>query len=447
MPRPNAIPRCPQPPAKRSASKVSRDYEISLVTPLFGGGFEAGTPDETRPVRSLSIRGALEFWWRATRGAEFATAKELFERHSDIWGATDRPSAVDIEVHDVQAALQRRCAGYFWDNAARRGQGAWRLRWEAPFANSSLPYALFPFQGKEPSAPNALPQKEPAEFIERGSFVLRVSCPKDVLEDAALAVWAWVNFGGLGSRARRGCGALLCKELAPLSADNIPMWFRGKLSHAEAAVREWPTMPRDLHVGAVPLAPLDAWKEVISLMQTFRQGPGVGRNQKNQQNQPGRSRFSEPETIRRVTGTRSRDHGRLVHIPDDAFPRAEFGLPIVFHFLPGKGEPADTVLYPSSAPNGNRRERMASPLILKPLALADGKAVPLILRLVTPELNGVDLRRKDGGQSLPLPRSTVTRDGRLAVYQKSPLAGSASGSVIDAFLAFAAGKGLPSVKP
>jgi len=188
-------------------------------------------------------------------------------------------------------------------------------------------------------------------------------------------------------------------------------------------------MPPNVLVGNSPQAPVDAWKTVIGLLREFRQGVGVARNPGRQANRPGRSRYPEPETIRRVTNARPRQHGRLAHIPNDAFPRAEFGLPILYHFQ-GQGEPPDTVLYPLV--NGTSRERMASPLILKPLALANGKAVPLIMQMLTPPLTSVDLKK--GGQSLTLPATTVIRDARLASYQNSPLAGAPSGSAIEAFL-------------
>jgi hypothetical protein len=84
----------------------------------------------------------------------------------------------------------------------------------------------------------------------------------------------------------------------------------------------------------------------------------------------------------------------------------------VFHFKDEKaGDPRDTVLYPDNDSDSGC-ERMASPLILKPLALANGKFVPLIVRLKTPALTGVDLRQ--GERSLPLPQPTVIRDPKLA---------------------------------
>jgi CRISPR-associated protein Cmr1 len=194
-----------------------------------------------------------------------------------------------------------------------------------------------------------------------------------------------------------------------------------------------------------PGDPIRVWDWLIGLFRRFRQEVGCARDPGRQANRPGRSRYPEPETIRRVTGQRSVQHARLTHIPDDAFPRAEFGLPIVFHYQDPQrlGEPPDTVLYPCNNSNNQRRERMASPLILKPLTLVDGKALRVILCLKAPPLSGVDLRR--GDTSLPLPPSTVVRDPRLSTYRDSPLAGSSTGSALDAFLAFACSEGFTEV--
>lgn len=417
MPKPSDIPVCPVALPAGSLNQVIRDYQISLITPLFGGGVEAGAPDETLPIRGISIRGQLQFWWRATLGAAFATGKDLFDRHAEVWGKTERRSPVEIEIRDVDVKTPlRRCAKY---------DGGPRPRWETPFDGSQnpLPYALFPFQGTA--------AKGAAQFIEAASFTLRIRYPPALLQDVEAAVRAWVSFGGLGSRTRRGCGALMCRELAPQGFDDIQRWFRACPLPGPAFVRDWPTMPHAMLVGDKPEDSIEAWKKVIGLLKEFRQGEGVGRNRGRQPNRPGRSRYPEPETIRFVTGTRPQQHPRLANIPEDAFPRAEFGLPIIFHFQ-GQGEPADTELYPSRAADGERRERMASPLVLKPLAMADGKAVPLVLRLAVPPISGVEL--KHGSRYLPFP-STAVRDARLAAYRDpdSPIKDSASGSAIEAF--------------
>lgn len=424
-----------------------REYSIHLITPMFGGGVEVGETDPTWPIRGTSIRGQLQFWWRATRGASCSTSEELFMRHAEIWGRTEQASPVEVEVSDVQMAAPRPCARYDWNPQARRGQGGWRLNWESPFRNSALSYALFPFQGQQPlPRRDAASEKPPARYIENGSFKLRIRFPESFRHDVETAVWAWVNFGGIGARTRRGCGALSCQELAPTAVEDFQRWFRWGAESESRTVRDWPTLPSTILVNSEQGPPLAVWQTVIELWQRFRQGTGFARNygQQQQPDRPGRSRYPEPETIRRVTGRRSSQHARLAHIPDDAFPRAELGLPIVFHFQnQGQGEPPDTVLYPANGHDGQKRERMASPIILKPLALANGQAIPLIMRLVAPLLAGVDMRQ--GDISLSLPSTTAIQDCRLATYLHSPLVGAASGSALDAFLAVARQRGFLEV--
>jgi hypothetical protein len=78
---------------------------------------------------------------------------------------------------------------------------------------------------------------------------------------------------------------------------------------------------------------------------------------------------------------------------------------------------------------------MASPLILKPLALSNGKAISMIVRLQNQPLNGIDLRR--GKTSPPLPLDIAIRGPQLATYRNSPLSLARSGSALEAFLALA----------
>jgi CRISPR-associated protein Cmr1 len=178
VPKPSDIPGCPDPPAMRSSAGVTKEYQISLVTPLFGGGVVAGMPDESVPIRGTSIRGQLQFWWRATRGSGFSDRQQLFTRHAEIWGTTDRASLVETCVRGMTAKPLRPCARYEWSQQARGGRGGWRLVWETPFASSPLPYALFPFQGKQPASRNGAPVEPPAEFVETASFTLRLQYPK-----------------------------------------------------------------------------------------------------------------------------------------------------------------------------------------------------------------------------------------------------------------------------
>lgn len=446
MPKPEDIPDCPDVPTVRSVGEETRTYQVELITPMFGGGIETRVNDLNFPIRPTAIRGQLQFWWRATVGAQYAAVKELRAAQSEIWGSTEHASRVQVLAENVQAGIPEACARIEWNPNARQGKGAWRTNWQPPFnlQDSALPYALFPFQGETPSPnQNATVTTPPSACIHQAKFRLAVRCPKELWPQVEPAVWAWVNFGGLGGRTRRGCGALRCNELAPRDCVHFVEQLQ-QFAPRQSEIRGWSTIGNKnlLRIVDSPGEAIAVWDWLIGLFRHFRQGVGFARNPGQQSNRPGRSRFSEPETIRRVTGQRSSQHTRLSRIPDDAFPRAELGLPIVFHYQ-GQGEPPDTVLYPSSDSEGKPRERMASPLILKPLVLANGKAIPLILQLNAPSLIGVELHR--GDKSLELSASTAIRDPQLSSYHDSPLAGSPNGSAIEAFLAFARSEGFTEV--
>lgn len=449
MPKPEQVSECIGVPRNRAQRRETREYLIHLITPLFGGGAEAGEPDPTYPIRGTAIRGQLQFWWRATCGAQYSSADELFKRHADVWGQTDMASPVEISVRDVHVADSRPCARYEWNPQARGGRGVWRLTWDSLFRESALPYVLFPFQGKPPRryAKDGHPEKAPANFIENGSFRLCLRFPNSLRKDVETALWAWVNFGGIGARTRRGCGSLFCAELAPGGIAALPEWYRCITVSYPSAARDWPVLPN--HILYYPQAQtvIQAWKKIIELFMKFRQGVGVGRNP-GKSGSPGRSRFPEAETIREAPNSGANrqvsGHQRLQHIPADAFPRAEFGLPIVFHFKdhgepPGRADIQDWTVYPENDEHGEQRYRMASPLILKPLALADGRALGIVMRLITRPLQGVEVRSTDSsGEVLSLGKwsTDALRGQRLAQYRDSPIQLAQSGSALDGFLEF-----------
>src|SRR5262249_55569791 len=75
-------------------SKKTRTY--SLMTPLFGGGVDAGVPDLQRLITGKSVRGQLRFWWRAIRGgfgSDEAGLAAMKKKEAELWGA---PSTAEI---------------------------------------------------------------------------------------------------------------------------------------------------------------------------------------------------------------------------------------------------------------------------------------------------------------------------------------------------------------
>ncbi|NPV63072.1 MAG: hypothetical protein HPY61_10690 [Methanotrichaceae archaeon] len=255
---------------------------------------------------------------------------------------------------------------------------------------------------------------------------------EDIGPDVKAAIWAWTNFGGIGSRTRRGCGALFCRETAPRNRADIGKWYKDHLDGLDRYKhRPWPTLPFKILIGSTEGKPVDEWPKAIEILRSFRQGVGIGRNPGNSgtSRMPGRSRWPEPETIRTITGDRLSKHQPLEH-PEDSFPRAELGLPIVFHFKDSL-DPPESELCPEGA------MRMASPIILRPIAFGDGRnGVPLIIRLNTEPLNHVELKVK--GRALGSTGPTGIRNPKLATYGGSPMAGRTStGSALEAFIAYA----------
>jgi len=89
-------------------SKQSLTATIDVITPIYGGGAQAGKSDDRDIIRVPTIRGRLRFWWRATIGAKYQSIEEMRQREFEIWGGTQKekpnhkkgshPSNIIIEV-------------------------------------------------------------------------------------------------------------------------------------------------------------------------------------------------------------------------------------------------------------------------------------------------------------------------------------------------------------
>ncbi|MFQ3651623.1 MAG: type III-B CRISPR module RAMP protein Cmr1 [Gemmataceae bacterium] len=164
---------------------------------MFGGGVETRVNDPSFPIRPTAIRGQLQFWWRATVGAQYATRQELRAAQSDVWGDTTQASRVQVQVEVLKFDLPTACAKFerdYKDNTRYRSMPIWN----APFNNTALPYALFPFQGQLANGRRQI-EVDPASCIHKAKFKLTVTCHKDIdfARQVEPALWAWVNFGGL----------------------------------------------------------------------------------------------------------------------------------------------------------------------------------------------------------------------------------------------------------
>ncbi|MGO0122923.1 type III-B CRISPR module RAMP protein Cmr1 [Desulfothermobacter acidiphilus] len=353
-----------------------RRYE--LITPLFGGGVEPGEADELTVIRGPEIRGHLRFWWRATRGGSSnGDLNEMRKREEEIWGAASKPSRVEVRVEVEDRGKEEKPF-----ESSQGENGKLRVR---PKENVAPSYTAFPLRPQDKEIKSASSTDDLEKLLkplrDGVHFRLELVYPQELKEDVEAALWAWETFGGVGARTRRGFEAL---NLLEVDGEPVPL---PKCSEVEDKIRKelgkyvvkgkWPEgvphLSRALRMKVIAKnfsEPKEAWDHLIGKLKEFRQY----RHRRKSEKTPGRSFWPEPDAIRKLTGRRSHKHKDPVSSVRK-FPRAALGLPIVFHFKDEKaGDPYDTTLV------GENLQRLASPLILRPLACADG-AVGLALIL------------------------------------------------------------------
>lgn len=264
-----SVPKCPDPPNQASGpGRVIRKYDIHVVTPIFGGGAQPGVNDPNM-VRGSAIRGHLRFWWRASRGA-CCSLSELRKREGEIWGTTSSPSKVIVRVTNVNPT-------------------------------NPEPWTEYPVR------------KGDQEAI-MGEFQLTLEWPEqgDIGKEVEAALWAWTNFGGLGSRTRRGCGSLYLASMAPGrealdSAEGLQKWYMERCSKygivLNCDAKDWLTLPDKLWTIPSKKTPREAWNAVVHTLGESRKNaraPRLGQYDQGQSQRAkdGRERTSNPLVLK-----------------------------------------------------------------------------------------------------------------------------------------------------
>jgi CRISPR-associated protein Cmr1 len=433
----DSLPKAPKyqelPTAKPRAARggpelVEIRVQLEVVTPIFGGSHQTRAIDDVDVIRAPSVRGHLRFWWRALYAAQYANADALYQRESALWGraATDDGgrSAVEIRVrvegtpgssdpNDID--LQQTPGAYaLWPARAEKWQG----------------------QVVNPPAPRRNPG---TKFL----LTLKVAGTDNDEVELKNALRAWILFGGYGGRTRRGLGSLKIigdvNGWLPTTATR-----EGLTSLFGFDVFAAPTrMPCDvpwfggaaIHVGSKCADAQRAWTTALDWLKEFRQGttgqqgsrarePGTG---KAKPNRPSISNWPEGDKIRRLA-TPQRGL-RWAHTPrhnqTPAWPRAGFGLPIIGQFQtqdrsgqrfdsrnPQNGGYHEPGAFELRWRAGNvEHDRLASPLIVKALPLADGTFAPCALWLnrAHPANGEVVLRNANNSQA-PFDRLVANGD-------------------------------------
>jgi CRISPR-associated protein Cmr1 len=270
-----------------------------------------------------------------------------------------------------------------------------------------------------------------------------------VENEVMCALWAWETFGGIGGRTRRGFGALSLTKVnnspaKPWPADIAKL--RARLTselgtHALFGVNH-PGVPQispDISFAFTSIKAISnvydikkktranaliAWKSLIEQLQDFRQDRYGGRL--------GKSKWPEPNEIRGRADLPLRiaeeaEDRELVH----KFPRAVFGLPIIFHLPQDSGKPEFHLIGNRLGDGSSDKyvERLSSPLILRPLACEDGKAIGLAMILQTEKTPPRGLHLKGDARNDPQPDAELDESEALLI---EPLKGQPD--ILQAFL-------------
>jgi CRISPR-associated protein Cmr1 len=453
---------------------LTRHYR--LITPLYGGGVEAGKPDLTKPINEKTVRGHLRFWWRATRGADEHVTKllekikgkdqgakvetsllqdlgpdksspdfnnpeqrlkRLYTLESWLFGCSAEastlqrhpskrlgPSRVQVLAQSIHTPSNDDCVFEGWwewglNRNTKKSEWKWKSKHTVPA------YAAFPFEAPKKDGDSKPKRHEVGKFngeqylgskkryvellAAHVQFSIEVEAPTGYKTEIASALWAWETLGGVGARTRRGFGAFARTDADfaifwPLQHDDEAVSYADLKAYVESGLEKHvinhssentcpPGVPRlSTDMSSIKLHPettadnehqdtIRAWTAWIETYKKFRQArPELGR-----------SYWPEADHIRVLTKMHTAKHlpwqrlqqGTMQPIRSIlSFPRAQFGLPIVFHFKDGADPEKEIRFTPEGtfdalaiAPQDPwdttvqtaRHDRLGSPLVLKPI--------------------------------------------------------------------------------
>lgn len=406
-------------------------FELRSITPILGGGVHSFEPDKVDFVRVPAIRGQLRWWWRGLFQKPDEQPDTLFAQEARLWGGVGVPghgregdkeppglrSRVRITVEVLEHGAVKPAGIHKWGDRQLKAAPYWT-------DGQKLGYALFPLQRpqkerekfEQEQLRSSRREEMPTRLLHTGlNFRLHVSLaspePKEVAEVLA-SIWAWIYFGGLGARTRRGFGALELKKL-DLPENDRKVWsglFQGPVRPVDSEVLSWlmglepvaspcgALWPFEIILGRPSRQAPRIHEEMVGYLKSFRQDTGFARDPG--QRGPGESRWPEPDLVRVLTPV---DGPRFAHEPSAetvelvkaglvGAPRAAFGLPIQIQFKDERDKRANATLLPPEA------KRWPSPLLLRPISCANGEylAAAILLPISPPDQVELEFGTKPG---------------------------------------------------
>lgn len=384
---------------KENSEQITQIRKYKLITPLFGGGVSPRENDSSKLVRETSIRGQLRFWWRAIRGS--GNLAEMKNREDAIFGSANEKvgqSKISIVVENIKADKPQDLFDY--SNKTKSEE----------IELKKLAYVAFPLQ----------PEKGKNFYVTPNvSFEMKLTYQKEgiylnennekitfpIQPEIEATLWAWETFGGIGGRTRRGFGAIqlthVDEKLEKLTdVSTVNKMISDKLDNSLFNVDvktnfDFPVLGNGSSCRLKSFSNADtAWKYGIERLQSFRQYRLKDIKDRNgnvidqEEDKHGISQWSEAALLRNLVLD---DFSKYPKPEVEKFPRSEFGLPINFYFeTPRKVRDALSRKTKNGKPEikltaqNKDIDRLASPLILRPIECADRKALIVALILKTP---------------------------------------------------------------
>lgn len=187
-------------------------FTCKVITPMFLAGADGQTPE----LRAPSIKGAMRFWWRALNGELVKEGKDnemwdhsdLSAKESKIFGNTNHKSSFSIKTS--------------WE---------YKVEKQLPLPDSGIPVGrydndIFKFMTyglwDHKNSPKNSPPKKRKYFEPESRFTLKILI-RDTIhkEDILKSLYALVQFGGIGAKARNGFGSFTLNEIDVLNKYQI----------------------------------------------------------------------------------------------------------------------------------------------------------------------------------------------------------------------------------
>lgn len=355
---------------------ITQTRTYKLITPLFGGGAKTQKPDEVTTVRATEVRGHLRFWWRATRGGMFnGDLKKMKEEEERIWGAAAKNGKKGHSDVKINVLLKNKTKSIITKNVYKK-----KINKEVPVGigepDSPWGYVAFPLREQTDKKTKKV---TPAGSVQDAGieFELEIKYPDTLKKEIEPAIWAWETFGGIGARTRRGFGALQCikENGSPVPAPNRKDVNESYLHKYLMTDGEWPAGIAHLKkvskykISKTEGKQIEIWEYLFKALQNFRQ--------QRYGDKHGLSQWPEANEIRRLHDIEANlpkkeklDDEDIVLV--EKFPRAKFGLPVQFN-MPHDKSLVEKKIELHGRKLGDKKyiDRLASPLIIRPIACID----------------------------------------------------------------------------